>query len=318
MMDNHNRKINYLRLSVTDLCNLRCQYCMPECGVLKRGHEEMMSFEEINGLVSDFVELGIEKIRLTGGEPLTKKNIVDLVKQISRHKEIKDLSMTTNGIRLAGMAKDLKEAGLQRVNISLDTLDEKKYESMTRGGQLKQVMDGIEAAIEVGLTPIKINVVLIGGFNDDEIVEFVELTRHKAIDVRFIELMPIGEVSKWSKDRFLSNEAVLKEVPELKPIEKEDKSSPANYYQLKDGRGKVGLISPISCKFCDACNRIRLTADGMVKYCLHSDDELNILDVYRNNGDVKQSVIDYIQRKPKEHKIEEGCYVKRDMVRVGG
>ena len=291
---------------------------MPEAGIMKRAHEDMMSFEEIDQLVTAFVELGIEKIRLTGGEPLTKKHIVQLVKQISRHKEIKDLSMTTNALLLGRMAKDLKDAGLQRVNISLDTLNEAKYRQMTRGGELSQVMKGIEEARRVGLGPIKINVVLIGGFNDDEVVDFVNLTKTYDLEVRFIELMPIGEVSKWSKERFISNDTVLTQVPLLKPIQKKDVSSPANYYQLEGAKGKVGLISPISCKFCGDCNRIRLTADGMLKYCLHSDEELNILEVCRNKGNLKASIQEYIYKKPKEHKIEEGCYVKRNMVRVGG
>lgn len=317
MIDAYSREVNYLRLSVTDLCNLRCQYCMPEQGIEKSTHDNILSFEDIDKIVSAFVSLGIDKVRITGGEPLIKKDIVKLIQTISKHEGIKDLALTTNGLLLKSMAKSLKVAGLNRVNVSLDSLNEKKYSMMTRGGKLKDALAGIEMAKKVNLMPIKINVVLINGFNEDEIEDFVSLTRYEDIEVRFIELMPIGEVSKWSLNHFLPNSYVLEKVPNLIKLN-DKKPSVAVNYKLPNGKGKVGLISPISCKFCYNCNRVRVTSGGILKYCLHSDKEYNLKKVINN----KESLIEYIKNsillKPLEHNIEEGIYIKRNMVQVGG
>lgn len=318
MKDAFGREVNYLRLSVTDLCNLRCKYCMPENGIQKLHHEDVLKIEEIDKIVSAFIKLGINKVRITGGEPLVRKGILSLIKSISSHPEIKDLALTTNGINLKSMAKDLKEAGLKRINVSLDSLDEKKYADMTRGGKLKDVIEGIKMAKKVGLTPIKLNVVLIGGFNDNEIKDFVNLTKDEDIDVRFIELMPIGEVAKWSFENFISNELVLKKVPELVKIENDDPNAPAVLYRLPGGKGRVGLISPISCKFCSSCNRIRLTSEGILKYCLHSDEEFDLKAALREGKSLTEFIEEVVLKKPKEHSIEEGNFVKRNMVQVGG
>lgn len=318
MVDGIGRNINYLRLSITDRCNLRCKYCMPEEGIPLKTHQDVLSFEEIDTIVEGFVGMGITKIRVTGGEPLIRKDIISLLNRIGRHPEVKDFAMTTNGIFLKKMAASIKEAGINRVNISLDSLNPDKFSLMTRGGSLEDVLDGIQEAIKVGLTPIKINVVLIGGFNDDEIEDFVELTKNNPIDVRFIELMPIGEVARWSLDNFISNQNVLDKVKALKPIESEDKSSPATYYKLPGAQGKVGLISPISCKFCSDCNRIRLTSEGMLKYCLHSDVELNLKELVDSKKDFESAINTFINTKPKEHNLENGEFVNRNMVRIGG
>lgn len=318
MKDSFGREITYLRLSITDRCNLRCRYCMPEGGIEKLQHDSILTLEEIDEIVGAFVDLGINKVRLTGGEPLVRNGIVSLIEKISRHEGIKDLALTTNGIHLKAMAKDLKAAGLTRVNISLDSLNEKKYAMMTRGGKLKNVLEGIERAMEVGLTPIKLNVVLIGGFNDDEVENFVALTQEQAIDVRFIELMPIGEVATWSLDNFLSNAYVLKKVPSLTKIASIEQGSPAVYYRLPNGKGRVGLISPISCKFCDSCNRVRLTAEGQLKYCLHSNEEIDLRTVVREKGPLKELLEYAILHKPLEHAIEQGKFISRNMVQVGG
>ncbi len=318
MKDSFGREINYLRLSITDRCNLRCKYCMPDDGIKKLDHDSVLTLEEMDEIVSAFVELGVNKVRITGGEPLVRKGILSLIEKISRHTGITDLALTTNGIHLKAMAQDLKAAGLTRVNISLDSLNNKKYAMMTRGGHLKKVLEGIEMAQRVGLTPIKLNVVLIGGFNDDEIEDFVALTKDQAIDVRFIELMPIGEVANWSLDNFLSNDYVLKKVPSLTKVISTEPGSPAVYYKLPNGKGRVGLISPISCKFCDTCNRMRLTAEGQLKYCLHSNEEFDLRSVVREKGSIKALIEYSVLQKPLEHAIEQGYFTSRNMVQVGG
>ncbi len=317
MKDLYGREINYLRISVTDLCNLRCQYCMPEDGVCKLEHEDVLSTEEFYEIAKAFVELGVNKIRITGGEPLVKNGIVELVEKIASL-GLKDLAMTTNGLLLPKYAEDLKKAGLDRVNVSLDTLDAEKYSKITRGGDLFKVLKGIDEAKRVGLTPIKINSVLIGDFNIDEIENLVYITKEEDIDVRFIELMPIGEASSWATEKFVSNEMILDKVPELEKTETTDLSSPAVYYKFPDGKGRVGIINPISCKFCDACNRVRLTSRGKLKLCLHSDDEIDLREVLRSGGDLKQVIRDSILKKPEEHHLEEGQFIKRNMNEIGG
>jgi len=310
--------MNYLRLSVTDLCNLRCQYCMPKDGIKKSDHQHNLTFEEIDGLVSELIELGVDKVRITGGEPLVRRNIIELITMIGRHNEIKDFAITTNGLLLKSMAKELKTAGIHRVNISLDSMNPTKFEKITRGGKLQEVLDGIEEALRIGLTPVKINVVLIGGFNEDEIVDFVELTKDKDIDVRFIELMPIGEVAHWSVNKFIPNTTVLDKVPLLESIKSKDIHAPASYYKLPGAKGKVGLISAISCKFCKDCNRLRLTSEGKLKYCLHSNNELDLKQLLKGSEDIQRAIQSFVYEKPLEHSIEQGNYVNLDMVRVGG
>lgn len=318
MIDQYGRTINYLRLSVTDRCNLRCQYCMPEEGVEKINHEDILSYEEISKIVEVMSGMGVDKIRITGGEPLVRPGIEELIKMLNAHDQVREIVMTTNGTLLADKAEALKKAGLKRVNISLDTLDPDKFKYMTRGGNLEDVLAGIEAAKRVGLTPLKINVVLINGFNDDEIEKFVMMTKDDAIDVRFIELMPIGEVANWSKSHFISNQLVLERVPELKATTRQDPSSPANYYKLPESKGRVGLISPISCKFCDMCNRVRITSDGFLKQCLHGHEELALRPLLKSVQLLEHTLKRSVFEKPEEHEIEKGTSLNRNMVEVGG
>ncbi|MFA5527354.1 MAG: GTP 3',8-cyclase MoaA, partial [Peptostreptococcales bacterium] len=246
MRDLFLREINYLRISVTDLCNLRCKYCMPESGISKTKHSDILTLEEIEEIAKAFVGLGINKIRITGGEPLVRHGILHLVQKIAQIKGVSDLAMTTNGLLLKSYAKGLKEAGLTRVNISLDTLQAERYSDITRKGQLKDVLEGIEEAKRVGLKPIKLNVVLMGGFNEDEIETFVNLTKNEEIDVRFIELMPTGEATHWALHHFIPNATVLEKMNALVKVEDEDISSAATYYRLPESKGRVGLINPIS------------------------------------------------------------------------
>ncbi len=320
MLDNVGRKINYLRISVTDLCNLRCRYCMPEEGLCKKSHEDILRIEEIEEIVQEAAKLGINKVRITGGEPLIRKGIIELIRKISAVEQIKDIAMTTNGVLLGRYARELKEAGLNRVNISIDSLNKEKFSKITRGGNIKDVLDGIEEAKRVGLTPIKFNTVLIGGFNDDEIEAFVNLASSEDIDVRFIELMPLGQASTWAKEHFIPNTTVLDRFPELIPLCKDDKGSPAKYYKLPKGRGRIGLINPISSHFCGSCNRIRITADGRIKPCLHSNYEINIRSLRKQNMELLDILKLAVESKPKEHTINNYEFepIVRNMYQIGG
>lgn len=318
MKDSFGREINYLRVSLTDRCNLRCEYCMPEKGIDKLRHEDIMTLEDTYELIKAFVDLGIDKIRFTGGEPLVRLGLVDLISKVAKLDGVREIAMTTNGVLLEKYAKNLKEAGLTRVNISLDTLDEHKYRQITRGGELEKVLNGIKAAKEVGLIPIKINTVLIGGFNDDEIPALVNLTKDDDIHIRFIELMPIGEAAGFAKEKFIPNSRILEAVEGLEPIQVEDKSSPAQYYRLPGAKGKVGIINPISCKFCKDCNRVRLTSTGKLKLCLHSNREIDVKKAFENGEDVKKLIRDAILSKEEEHHLEDKEYITRNMNQIGG
>ncbi len=309
-----------MRISITDLCNLRCQYCMPVEGICKKEREDILTLEEIVKIVKAGVKLGIDKIRITGGEPLVRKGIVEFIQLISNIDGIKDIAITTNGILLPKYAKDLKKAGLKRVNISIDSLNPDKYKEITRGGDLSKVLDGINEAIRIGLTPVKLNVVAIGGYNDDEIEDFIQLTKDKPIDVRFIELMPIGEASQWGKDKFISNEYIQSKFSNLIELERES-SSPAKYYKLPGAKGRVGFINPISNHFCGDCNRLRLTADGKLRPCLHSNNEIDILEVARNNPEKIYDILkSAILSKPEKHDLHSKDHEEsnRNMFQIGG
>ena len=274
MIDKHGREISYLRISLTELCNFRCRYCMPEEGVEKKCHSEMMTEEELVCLVRAAAALGIRKLRVTGGEPLIKKNIVSICRTLSSIPGIEELCLTTNGTKLPELAKELKAAGVSRLNLSLDTLDAEKYAYITRRGKLTDFMAGLNAALEAGFDKIKINSVLIGGFNDDEIRPLAELTLKYPIDVRFIEMMPMYDSGDFSPQAFISYTKVLEKLPEA--VEMPPDGSVAKLWRLPGAMGNVGLISPVSAHFCSECNRIRLTSDGKLKPCLHSGDEYSI------------------------------------------
>lgn len=320
MIDAYNRDINYLRISVTDLCNLKCKYCMPEKGIPKKEHRQIMRLETIEKVARAAVKIGINKIRLTGGEPLVRKGIVELVENIGKlkGKGLKDLGMTTNGLLLKKYAEQLKKAGLTRVNVSLDSLDEQKYQAMTRCGKLSDVLEGIQAAKEAGLFPLKLNVVLIGGYNDDEINDFVELTMDQDIEIRFIELMPLGEASGWDEKYFLPCAEIIKRVPRLIPMPFKGHGSVARLYKLPNSKGKVGIISPLSSHFCNYCNRIRITPDGKLKPCLHSHVEIDIKQYGEDN--LEKFLLDGIKAKPFRHCIQSNDFipVTRNMHEIGG
>lgn len=274
MTDTFGRNITYLRLSVTDRCNLRCRYCMPEEGVCKKSHLDMLTEDEMIAAVEAAASLGIHKLRLTGGEPLVKKNILSICRRSAAVPGISEVCLTTNGILLPRLAGELRSAGVHRLNISLDTLNEQKYAHITRTGSLGQAIAGIDSALEAGFEQIKINSVLIGGFNDEEIADLAALTCRYPVDVRFIELMPMTHTDEFGPGAYLRGDAVLKALPSLEPDRQDD--GVARLYRLPGSRGRIGIISAVSNHFCAACNRIRLTADGRVKPCLHSEQEFPI------------------------------------------
>ncbi len=271
MIDTFGRSITYLRLSVTELCNLRCRYCMPAEGVCKKRHEEMLSQEETLTAIRAAASLGITKLRITGGEPLVKPNIVPLCREAATTAGIRELCLTTNGLLLPKLAAELRGAGVDRLNISLDTLDAGRYRSITRGGSLKDALDGIETALAAGFDRIKLNTVLIGGFNDDEIPALAELTRRWPVDLRFIELMPMPGNREFGPESFIPCSVVTDRLKDLSPVAED--GGVAKLYRLPEAQGNIGLISPVSAHFCATCNRIRITADGRVKPCLHSAAE---------------------------------------------
>lgn len=317
MVDQFGREITYLRISVTELCNLRCRYCMPMEGVCKKAHDEMLTEDELVQAVEVAAALGIRKVRVTGGEPLVKKNIVSICRRIAAVPGIEELCMTTNGVMLPELARPLREAGLQRVNISLDTLDAEKYTYITRIGRLEDAIAGIEAALAAGFEKVKINAVLIGSFNDDEIPALAELTRQYPVDVRFIEMMPMYNSGDFDKDSFLPYTKVLEVMPELVSVSPD--GGVAKLYTLPGARGRVGLISPINAHFCAECNRLRLTADGKLKPCLHSAAEYSIKGLDR--AGMRAVMESTIYQKPKWHgelNAVNRSQAGRNMNQIGG
>lgn len=313
MHDGFGRRITYLRLSVTDLCNYRCQYCMPAAGVCKRPHGDILTVEECVRVIRAAAACGVTKVRLTGGEPLVRRGILDICAGIAAIPEITELCITTNGSLLPSMAADLKRAGVTRLNISLDTLRPGPFAELTRRGRLSEVWDGIEAAEAAGFQGLKLNTVLLGGLNDCEIPDFVALTRERPWQVRFIELMPLGQCAGWPKKRFLPASAVLERCPELVYT---GTSGVAAVYRVPGWSGSVGLITPMSHRFCGQCDRIRVTADGRLKPCLHSDQELPLKGL--DDGAMLTRMAEAIAQKPARHHLEHGSDAQRDMNEIGG
>ncbi len=322
--DSFQRPINYLRISVTDRCNLRCVYCMPEAGVNLMSHYDILSYEEIYTVVRAAAELGINRIRLTGGEPLVRAGITDLINLLAGIETIKDLSLTTNGILLAQYATALKEAGLERVNISLDTLKPERFRQITRCGELADALEGIDAALTAGLIPVKINVVVIAGVNDDEITDFALKTVKDSWNVRFIELMPVSSNEPVS-DKLVSVSDMKKRIEtigNLEPWKTDMGNGPAKYFRLPGASGTVGFISPVTEHFCFQCNRLRLTADGKLRPCLLSEVEIDLKEPLRSGAPVdelKKLISQAIADKPKGHHLANGYRHKgRPFSQVGG
>lgn len=310
MVDQFGRRIEYLRISVTDKCNLRCVYCMPMEGLPWLRRDEILSYEEITSIVRAMAGMGLRRVRLTGGEPLVRKDLPELARMIAEVPGIEDLALSTNAVLLADHAEALREAGLDRVNISLDSLREERVDAIARRpGSFPRILEGLEAAEAMGFHPIKINMVLIGGQNDDEIEAFAERTRHRPWHVRFIELMPTGSNLELSAESYVSCEEALRRVRavgELEPVEGPTGNGPATYYRFPGAPGTVGVITPMSHNFCDRCNRMRLTADGQLRPCLFGDLQTDLRGPLRRGEDIAPAIRETLRVKPERHHLVQG------------
>ena len=317
MIDKFGREITYMRLSVTDKCNLRCRYCMPAEGICLKEHRDMLTEDEMITAVEAAASLGIRKLRITGGEPLVKRNIVSICRRAAQVEGIEEVCLTTNGIFLPKLAEPLKEAGVKRLNLSLDTLDPEKYAYITRIGTLDGFMEGLHAALDAGFKKVKINAVLIGGFNDDEIVPLAELTKQYPVDMRFIEMMPMYDSGDFKEASFVPYTRVLEALPDAVPVEAD--GGVAKLYRLPGAQGNIGLISPLNAHFCGTCNRIRLTADGKIKPCLHSNVEYSLkgMDFDGMKAELEKAIWD----KPQWHGDLDAAHrsqAGRNMNQIGG
>lgn len=316
MIDSYGRKINYLRVSVTKRCNLNCSYC----GACNEKDNIELTADQIEKIVRAFADCGITKVRLTGGEPLVRRDICNIAERISRIDGIKKLALTTNGISLKELAPSLKDAGVTAVNISLDTTDREQYKQLTGFDGLQKVFDGISECEKVGLSPLRLNAVLIKGQNDSQAESLINIARNRKIDVRFIELMPFSDEGE-NENLIIKGEDILKQFPFLKPIssDKTDfEKSVAKYYEADNFKGRIGFITPISDKFCSNCNRIRLLSDGKVKVCLGNEEVIDLMDVIDNEELLRERVREAILSKPMEHKFSCGYGKNHGLNKIGG
>ena len=327
MDDRFGRRIDYLRISITDRCNLRCLYCMPAQGITSRPRDEILSMEEMLRAADAALRLGVNRFRLTGGEPLLRKGVIPFISALASRQRVDDIAVTTNGVLLPRMAEALRDAGVQRLNISLDTLDKEKYSYITRGGDFQQVWNGVQQALQLGFDPVKINTVALRGFNDSEAVGFARLTLQYPLHVRFIELMPIGAGWDMERGAFISCAEIRNEIEkalgEMRPLNRAIKGSgPAENYALSGAKGSIGFIHAMSEHFCSDCNRLRLTADGKLRPCLHDRHEVNLRDPLRSGASAEQ-LRQLFQRavslKPQNHHLATGAPATgRGMCQIGG
>ena len=327
LIDTFNREHTNLRISVTDQCNFRCIYCMPE-DMQFMEDDAIMTFDEIVHLARIFVDVGISKIRLTGGEPLVRRGVPELIKRLTEINGLKDISLTTNGIGLIKQAKDLYDAGLRRINVSLDTLDEAKFEQMTRRKVLAKVLEGLEEAQRCGFDPIKVNAVAMKGFTDDEIVDLAKFARDNAYQLRFIEFMPLDADDIWGRNMFVPGQEIINRIDDVYPLspvnmDGDAKHDPAKLYRFADGKGDVGFISSVTEPFCEKCNRIRLTADGQLRTCLFSITETDLLTPLRAGAPaqtIENLIIEAVKQKEPGHQINATNFIKpkRNMSMIGG
>lgn len=327
LIDRFNRSLTYLRISITDRCNYRCIYCMPPEGVPFRAHSEILTFEEITAVARAAAQMGIKRLRLTGGEPLVRRGVVSLVSMLAAIPGIEDISLTTNGHMLEEMAPDLATAGLNRVNISLDTINSDLFTRITRGGSLDRVMAGIRAAQAAGLEPVKINCVVIRGINDQEITNLARLSVSNPWQVRFIEFMPVENQGDWGAgfplpgERFIPVKEMRSRLADLHMQAEEENNGcgPARIYRIPDGLGTVGFISPVGEHFCQACNRLRLTADGNLKPCLLHSVEIPLREALRRGEDITPYIEAAAAAKPVGHTLKDKLpETGRSMSQIGG
>ncbi len=327
LTDKYNRNITYLRLSVTDRCNLRCRYCMPQSSFSWMPAENILSFEEVTRLCASFCRLGIKKIRLTGGEPLVRRGITRLVEKINELEGLEEICMTTNGTLLSTYARELKDAGLTHINISLDTLDPRTYASITGSDVFSRVWDSIMMALELGFPKIKINSVVIKGVTDSDILDLARLALKYPVDVRFIEFMPVGDSIPWSPDSLIPNSQIKNileaDLGELTQLPHAKGAGPAALYSVSGAHGRIGFISPLSHHFCGTCNRLRVTADGKLRLCLFSDREIDLKTPLRNGLDGQEMdtlLRNAVNSKPEGYmslgKLNPSCHKK--MSSIGG
>jgi cyclic pyranopterin phosphate synthase len=323
LTDSQGRRINYLRLSVTERCNLRCRYCMPAQGIPRLAYQEILTYEDLERIARRAVALGLSKIRITGGEPLVRKGVVGFLERLAKIPGLSALVLTTNGVLLSEMAKDLRRAGVHRLNVSLDSLRPEAFAHITRGGELKRVLDGIAAAEQAGFPAVKLNIVVMRGANDSEVVDFAELTLRKQYTVRFIEYMPTMTDPEW-RSTWISGGEILEKIEQryrLKPLQTADENGPAKYFRIEGAAGMIGIITPISNHFCDRCNRIRITASGVAKGCLFSEGGVD-LKPYLSAGDeaVREALRQIATTKPAWHNLQsqQPAYAPFSMAGIGG
>jgi GTP 3',8-cyclase len=310
MQDNFGRRIEYLRISVTDKCNLRCVYCMPEQGLPWLKHEEILTYEEIAEIVRVMAGMGLRRVRLTGGEPLVRRDLPELVRLIKQVDGIDDVALSTNAVLLADHAEALRAAGVNRVNISLDSLREERVTALARrAGYYDKILEGIAAAERVGFEPLKINVVLMRGRNDDEVEDFARMTVNRPWHVRFIEVMPVGDNLDISEHEYVSAPEILQRltgIAELEPVRGPQGNGPATYFQLAGARGTIGVITPMSHNYCERCNRMRLTANGQLRPCLFGDIQTNLRDALRRGEPLPPLIEHTLTIKPERHYLIQG------------
>ena len=327
LFDPHKRRIDYLRISVTDRCNLSCVYCRPRAVMKVLPHREILSYEEIRRLVALAVRLGITRVRVTGGEPLVRRGIIEFISSLHAQEGLEDISLTTNGVLLDEMAEDLIKAGKPRLNVSLDSLNPHKFRTITGIDNYERVWRGINRAEELGFFPLKINMVPVRGMNDDEVADFARLTLDRRFHVRFIEFMPIGADDRWHRDSCVPareiRSIIERDVGPLTPFTAMNSAGPSDNYQLPNARGVIGFISPITRHFCESCRRLRLTADGKIRPCLLSDSEIDIKAPLRggcDDAELERLFRLAIEIKPDRHYVNESvhCGFQRTMSRIGG
>lgn len=329
MRDAFGRKITYVRVSVTDRCNLRCLYCMPKEGLDWISHDRVLTYEEITRIMEAMADLGVYKIRITGGEPLVRAELSKLIRMLRDIPSIKEIALSTNAVLLEHYAEEIREAGVDRINVSLDTLDEEKFNRIARRRGLFRVIRGIEKAEQVGMTPIKINMVVMRGYNDDEIEQFARFTLERPWIVRFIELMPLhGNHHDLGPEAFVSNQEVLdriRAIADIEPVGFSPGDGPARYFRFPNGKGNFGVISPLSHNFCEACNRVRLTAEGLLRLCLFGDAQIDLRTPVRQGAtreELKDIILDSMAIKPERHYlVEKGHEASETLIgmsQVGG